>query len=321
MQTSPDTIQHSIAYQREALIYRLAKPMEKLADACRKVWGDREKLDNVLRKRLRKLPNCKYLYALNADKIQISDNVSHAGILVADFGRERASRPYMLNVSAQTHFVLSQTYISLRAKRPSITAIQTVNSGDGVHLGYIGADFDVRDLPLSGEVFVEPRVWRQVKGDPSIRGGVFYQTRIESELDRNINTALGVIEEIMSAHGVYHVMLHFSSNRAVIWHCDDPFRYHLLDVESLIDLNTCLAFPRRKYPENAVTPREKIPAILDGFRQLRFMDDTLYLRTGTLNIFNGIVGLTFSCDGSHYLSYEEFLDKEHAFWMTSLVPT
>ena len=44
------------------------------------------------------------------------------------------------------------------------------------------------------------------------------------------------------------------------------------------------------------------------------MDDTLYLRSGSLNIFNGIIGLNFSCDGSHYIPYDEFLNKDHAFW-------
>ena len=34
-----------------------------------------------------------------------------------------------------------------------------------------------------------------------------------------------------------------------------------------------------------------------------------------LNIFNGLVGLTFSCDGSHYMPWDEFLDKNLGFWL------
>lgn len=45
------------------------------------------------------------------------------------------------------------------------------------------------------------------------------------------------------------------------------------------------------------------------------MDETIYLRSGTLNIFNGYVGLTFSCDGSHYMPWREFLDKDLGFWL------
>jgi len=44
------------------------------------------------------------------------------------------------------------------------------------------------------------------------------------------------------------------------------------------------------------------------------MNDMLYLRSGAMNIFNGIISLNFSCDGSHYIPYNEFLNKEHAFW-------
>jgi hypothetical protein len=55
--------------------------------------------------------------------------------------------------------------------------------------------------------------------------------------------------------------------------------------------------------------------VLEQFRQLRFMDENIYLRSGSLNIFNGTVGLNFSCDGSHYMNYREFLDKELQFWI------
>ena len=34
----------------------------------------------------------------------------------------------------------------------------------------------------------------------------------------------------------------------------------------------------------------------------------------SINIFNGMVSLTFSCDGSHYMHYGEFLGKGTAFW-------
>ena len=36
--------------------------------------------------------------------------------------------------------------------------------------------------------------------------------------------------------------------------------------------------------------------------------------TASLNIFNGMISLTFSCDGSHYMRHDEFLAKGTAFW-------
>jgi hypothetical protein len=42
----------------------------------------------------------------------------------------------------------------------------------------------------------------------------------------------------------------------------------------------------------------------------------LYLRAGSLNIFNGMIGLNFSCDGSHYLSYEGLLEEDSPIWQS-----
>jgi len=309
------TLQESIARQREALVGILKKPLHDVAEACSKVWGDRQQLDQVLLQNLPMVPNCKFLYALDTNAIQISDNVSHRGLIKKDFARDRSTRPYMSEVVPSTDFLLSESYISLRAKRPSLTAIQIVRDNKGIALGFIGADFDLRDLPLTREMYEEPRYWRQIKGDPSIRGTVFHQTRIESRMDRHLDTIIRVVEELMKNYGVFHVILHFSSSRAIVWLMNDPYRYRLLDIESLIDPDICLAYPHHDYPGDAVVTANAIGPILEMFKQLRFMDEMFYLRSGTLNIFNGVVGLTFSCDGSHYIPHDEFLNQDHAFWL------
>jgi hypothetical protein len=312
------TLKESIAEQRDILGKMLCDPLKHAAQICAAVWGDRHSLDDALSQILQTMPYCKFLYALDTNAIQISDNISHEGIIQEDYGRDRSARPYMNEVVPSTDFVLSGAYISLRAKRPSLTAIQIVRNSKGQALGFVGADFDLRNLPITRDLYEEPRQWQQMRGDPSIRGSVFYQTRVHSKMDRHIDTVLGVIEELMIDHGVFHAKLHFSSNRAVIWLYDDPYRYRMLDINALIDPNICLAYPTIAYPENALIPETKIRPILDGLRQLRYMDETLYLRSGSLNIFNGIVNLTFSCDGSHYIPFDEFLNKEHAFWSSGM---
>ena len=117
-------------------------------------------------------------------------------------------------------------------------------------------------------------------------------------------------------HGVFQMLLHFSSNRATVWTIDDPFRYRLLDIEALTDPDTCLAYPHFDYPSDALLPVDCIRPILEIIGKLRFMDETFYLRSCSLNIFNGMVSLTFSCDGSHYLAYDEFLSKGVDFWLS-----
>ncbi len=316
MKPPKETLQESIAHQRESLVGLLQEPLQQLAAKCIPVWGDRAKLNSLLSEALKELPYCKHLYVLDANAIQISDNVGHEGLLEG-FGRDRSQRPYFREVSAGTNFFLSEAYISLRERRPSLTAIQVVRDAAGVALGFIGAYFGLRDLPLTRKLYEEPRYWRQIKGDPSIRGTVFHQTRADSEMDLHVDTVLGVVAELMLYHGVFHVMLHFSSSRAVVWVKEDPYRYRLLDIDALIDPNICLAYPKVPYPEDALVPVESLGAVLDSFSALRFMDDMFYLRTGTLNIFNGVVGLTFSCDGSHYVPFGEFLAADHAFWTNS----
>ena len=89
------------------------------------------------------------------------------------------------------------------------------------------------------------------------------------------------------------------------------------DADDLVDPDVCLAFPHAPYPADAVVPEAQIRPILDTFKHLRFADETIYLRAGSVNIFNGIVGLNFSCDGSHYIPWAEFLDKKLDFWLGS----
>jgi hypothetical protein len=314
MHTPSGTLQESIARQREALKTLLRDPLEQAAQACSQVWGDRQRLDAVLTGALAKLPMCKYLYALDTNAVQLSDNISRDGLIAKDFGRDRSDRPYMNERVPSEGFLLSQAYISLRARRPSLTAIQIVRGPSGRVLGFVGADFDLRNLPLTGKLYDEPTHWRQIKGDPAIRGTVFHQTRSNSQMDLHIDTVLGVMEELMTDHGIFHGKLHFSSSRATIWLTDDPFRYRLLDIDALTDPDTCLIYPHRPYPTDALVPKDKIRPVLDGLRELRFMDEMFYLRSGSLNIFNGMIGLTFSCDGSHYLAWDEFLGKGYDFW-------
>lgn len=302
-----------ILKQRDTLYNMLVDPMHRAAHRCAQVWDDKEKLDQTLLNVLHEIPYCKYLYALSLEGRQISDNASQEGLIHKDYGRDRSQRPYIRDLDPAKDMNMSDAYISLRGKRPSITAVENVYR-EGKHIGYLGADFDLRDLPITKDLYTEPGRWRQIKGDPAIRGQVFQQQRIQSLLDERIDDVLPVLEELVLDNGAFHLKLHFSSSRATLWLIEDPYRYQLLEYEDLIDPDICLAFPHRPYPHDALVPKEQLRPILDTFRHLRFADDTIYLRAGSINIFNGIVGLNFSCDGSHYIPYDQFLARDSAFW-------
>ena len=63
--------------------------------------------------------------------------------------------------------------------------------------------------------------------------------------------------------------------------------------------------------EGKITERNMTEAL----KMLRMADENIYLRASSINLFNGVVGLTFSCDGSHYMRYDEFLEKSLSFWL------
>ena len=299
--------------QRIALAERLSLPLTKLAANCEPVWGNREKLGKVLFNGFSTVPYRLYMYALDTNGIQISDNVTAEGIIQEHYGRDRSSRPYMREVVPAWGFLLSDAYLSLRVNRPSITALQIVRRGDQV-LGYLGVDFDLRDLPVTSELYEESKEWRQIKGDPAIRSSVFLQCRIESPMDKNIEVACAIIEELIIDRGMFQGVIHFSSSRATAWFMNDPYRYRILDSEALSDPDICLLYPAHTYPDNALIPRDRITSIIKAMKKLRLTDETFYLRSASINIFNGMISLTFSCDGSHYMSWQEFLDKDETFW-------
>ncbi len=306
-----------IARQRMLLQGRLATAFDRLVAPCRAAWPDRAALEGLLILALPGLSSCKYIYILDADARQLTANVSPQGLLPEHYGRDRSQRPYLAEALAGERFSLSPIYISRNARRPSLTAIRRIEDEDGQLMGFLGADFDLRELPLTRKLYEQPGQWVQLKGDPAIRAGLFQQERVESLLDRHIDEILALVVELITTHGVFHGKLHFSSSRANLWLMDDPFRYRILDYEDLADPGICLAYPTRPYPEDAAIPPHRVSEVLANFKALRLMDENIYLRSGSLNIFNGIVGLNFSCDGSHYMPWDEFLHKSLAFWLGS----
>ncbi|MGD2111802.1 MAG: PDC sensor domain-containing protein [Gammaproteobacteria bacterium] len=307
------TLRDNIYLQREQLARMLHGPLARLAQRCAPVWGDREALNAVLLEGFAGIPHCNFLYCLGTGGVQICDNIGHGGRTEGHFGRDRSQRPYLKEAVPTWGFLLSDAYISLSGHRPSLTALQIVHEGSRT-LGYLGADFDLRDLPATPKLYEESGNWRQIKGDPAIRGAVFQQCRIESPMDRNLDQALSILEELLTLRGVFQCQIHFSSSQATIWTTDDPFRYRILDHEALSDPDICLIYPPCTYPTGAVIPQTAIARILETLQPLRMTDENLYLRMSSINLFNGMVSLTFSCDGSHYMHYDEFLAKNTAFW-------
>ena len=121
-----EKLKDAIHQQRTVLAERLREPLWRLADKAIPVWGQREKLDSVLTEGFDTIPCAMFLYALDRNGIQISDNVGTGGLLPEHYGRDRSQRPYMKEAVPASGFLLSDAYISQRGNRPSLTALQLV---------------------------------------------------------------------------------------------------------------------------------------------------------------------------------------------------
>ncbi|MEE9447073.1 MAG: hypothetical protein V3V09_03885, partial [Arenicellales bacterium] len=171
------------------------------------------------------------------------------------------------------------------------------------------------DLLQDTELKIINSPYKQYRGDPAVRGTLFQQQRIQSEFDKIVDAAFDRLSLMITDYGVFHTKILFSSSRCSLWFYDDPYQYQLLDINEFMDDDVLLAYPERDYPERAKVTPQQVKQIYSLFKQLRFIDETIYLRSGSINIINAMVGLTFSCDGSHYMTVDEFLGRDIQFWL------
>ncbi|MBN6741930.1 hypothetical protein JKG47_15575 [Acidithiobacillus sp. MC6.1] len=326
---------------RTDLINELYDPLHKLADLCAEDWNDKAKTEDVLAKEFCSIPYCKYLYALDNEGKQITANIHKDGFFLESFGRDRSERPYVREAlqvvsyagtltgrtsqiwaclpsgELAADFLLSEAYISLGALRPSITAIQLVRNREGEIIGLLGADFALRDLPNTSCLYEERRLSRTFSPQKTGRASEPEGENDRSKTDDNITTVISVMEELVVYHGVFHIKIHFVSDQVTLWTINDPYRYRLLKIEEVIDPDICMAYPKRDYDKTSAIRKKDVREVLGRFGQLRMSKGYFHLRSASLNIFNGIVGLTFSSDGSHYLPYEDFLKADLHLWQAN----
>ncbi len=303
----------AISRKKAFLAERVKQPLALQADRCGQHWGAPDNLDACLQQGVSNLPECSLIYVLDAEGIQQSSNVGQRIVEQRWRGQNLASRPYLQGTLPYQGFMLSSPYLSQRSLEPCISAVHAIRHGANL-LGFLVADFELQALSLEDGSPASRPDWEQYKGDPAIRSTLFAQRRSNSALDKNIDRVIPMLAKMMTEHGVFHAKLHFSSSRATFWEHRDPYNYHLHSIDEIINPALCLVYPRQSYPENATVDAEQLQVALGYMKELRYADDTVYLRSGSLNIMNGMVGMNFSCDGSHYMPVEEFINKDLSFW-------
>ena len=155
-----------------------------------------------------------------------------------------------------------------------------------------------------------PKRWLQVKGDPSVRAFLFQQERQVSLFDEHLEHLHRLIYSLLTRKGAFHIKAHYSSSQLTCWFYDDPYNYKIYVKEEILDANFIDSFPTVSYEgRKPIIDHHRLDPILDEFKRLRLSDEQIYLRSASLNRINGMIGMNFSCDGSHYIEHEEFFRR------------
>ncbi|TNG02430.1 MAG: hypothetical protein EP297_01055 [Gammaproteobacteria bacterium] len=159
-----------------------------------------------------------------------------------------------------------------------------------------------------------PQRWLQVKGDPSVRAFLFEQSRVESLFDEQLDKVHKCVHTLLTKKGAFHVKIHYSSSQLTCWFVDDAFRYRVYVLDEVLTPGFCDQF--HDIPQEHLKPvvdEDDIHLILNEFKRLRKTDQTIYLRNGSINRINGMINMTFSCDGTHYIDHKMFFEKLDTF--------
>lgn len=159
-----------------------------------------------------------------------------------------------------------------------------------------------------------PERWLQIKGDPSVRAFLFQQSRAQSLFDDRIDEVHGIVQALLTRKGVFHAKIHYSSSQLTCWFARDPFCYEKFVREEVLAPGFLDRFPDSGHAgRTSLIGAEEIAKLLAEFKRLRLTDETVYLRNGAVNLINGMINMTFSCDGTHYIDHKTFLSELDKF--------
>lgn len=150
------------------------------------------------------------------------------------------------------------------------------------------------------------RFWLQIKGDRSIRQFLFQQTRVHTLFDEHVDDLIIIVTNLLYQKDAFHVKIHWSSNQLTIWNYCDPYNYHVFVGEEIFKPDFLDQFADGENYHLSKLSRIEVFNLLETFAKLRFQDPNIYLRSSSIHLLNGLIGMTFSCDGTHYIDYAHF---------------
>ncbi len=307
-------IKQTIGEQRKVLTALLEPTMLNLSKACSFFWSDLDTLDKVLSTHFTSIPHCHLIYALDKFGKQKSSNVNANGIDSSFRNQDLSRRPFAVSYPKR-QFTLSSVYDSNSTGHPCLSAVQPVID-EREFLGFLVADFDIRRLPLVKKTNSNRHQFQQQSSINVPNSS--HLGRTTNFFDKYLNDIHRILTNLICEHGVFHITIHYTDAKTMLWQMNEPYQYRLYNAEQLLNPDMCLAYPRRSYPDKASISTRVVHSALERFRTLRLADDRIYLRSASLNIMNGMISLSFSFEGSQYMLAEVFLTKDLSYWFKQM---
>jgi hypothetical protein len=306
----------TINQQQELFCSWISTPLKSIAKHCANEWSQNtltdEQLANALLDSIKQIPQYALCYLISPKGIIQTPTISHTGCDPTDIGKDVSLRPYFVEWDENQDFFLSRLYTSTKTNLPCMTALQAVRI-EGKVFAIIAIDFDGGGNASKRNAF-HAENHTQIKGDPSIRQQLFAQTRTITPMEEQIDFVHQNAEWLLLNHGAFFVQLRYSRSTATVRFIDSPYHDSMFTLEQLTSSNSPNRQPLSSM--STVLPEQIIPAF-ELFKTLRLADENIYLRSASLNIITGMVELNFSCDGTHNLPINEFLEKSTAYWLTA----
>jgi hypothetical protein len=300
----------TVSNKKKFLSSLIKAPMQVTEQTCAERWPDLDAVADYLLQSLCRLPHCQLLYVIDIHGKQLSGNVTRNGIDNTWQDQDLSDRPFFSGDLPFRGMTLSPAYLSQRSMQPCITAIQAVNL-QGELLGFIAADFHIKDLPVISTTTLH-KLHSHGSQHPNSTSKL---KKRKTQTDLNIDYLIYALSTMMQEHGVFHIKLDFDSEHCNVWSYQDPHHYRVHSIKQLMSSELLDQYPVTEFNGRNVISIEQIPLIFAQLKALRQTDDNTYLHSGSLNIVNGMVGLTFSHDEPRYLSVEEFLNHDLGHWL------
>ncbi len=310
---------HTITQQQELFCSWVSTPLSNIAKDCAGVWNETcdcdERLSTVLKSSIKQLPQYSFCYLISPEGKLLTPTFCHdesSAIEIFSIGRDVSARPYFVEwESSNQKFFLSHPYVSILTGRLCMTAMQAVHIDSGT-VAVLAIDFDGSRSNSFNSKPVWDRAHIQTKGDPSIRQQLFQQTRTITPMEEQIDDVHCSTEKLFLYHGAFFVQLRYSRSTATARFTENPYFDASFQLDQLLNSDST---NRQPMSSMSIVTESQIKPVLQLFKKLRLADENIYLRSASLNLISGLVELNFSCDGTHNLPVEQFLEKSADFWL------